>query len=150
MFYKTIKILLINIFIFFSLIITIELFTFIFFNKSKLDCTYLMCGQTLNYKINNFENFQDYEVIYKNKGWRGLGHWLGTGNVSNRDKEFPVFEEARELARMSKIRTKEEWGEFSNSSLLHSSIPKAPQHVYKNSGWLGWKDWLGTGQKGCG
>lgn len=65
MFYKTIKILLINIFIFFSLIITIELFTFIFFNKSKLDCTYLMCGQTLNYKINNFENFQDYEVIYK-------------------------------------------------------------------------------------
>lgn len=88
------------------------------------------------------------QKIYENKGWRGLGHWLGTGNVSNRDKEFPVFEEARELARMSKIRTKEEWGEFSNSSLLHSSIPKAPQHVYKNSGWLGWKDWLGTGQKG--
>lgn len=65
MFYKTIKIFLINIFIFFSLIITIEIFILIFFNKSKLDCTYLMCGQTLNYKINNFENFQDYEVTYK-------------------------------------------------------------------------------------
>lgn len=65
MFYRAIKIFLINIIIFFSFILTIELFIFIFFNKSKLDCTYLMCGQTLNYKINNFGNFQDYEVIYK-------------------------------------------------------------------------------------
>lgn len=60
MIFKPIKIFLINILIFFSLIVITELFIFIFFNKSKLDCTYLMCSQTLNYKIND-----DYEVIYK-------------------------------------------------------------------------------------
>ena len=64
MFFKNIKLVFINILIFFILILIIELFIFVFLNKSKLDCTYLMCGQTLKYQAHFFEN-EKYKVIYK-------------------------------------------------------------------------------------
>jgi len=61
---KLIKIFLINILVFFVLIITTELFIFLFFNKTKLDCAYLLCNKTYKYKINIYKNNENYEVIY--------------------------------------------------------------------------------------
>ncbi len=61
---KITKLFLINILFFFTLIFIIELYIFIFLNKSKLDCTYLMCGQKIKYEINFLEN-DKYKVIYK-------------------------------------------------------------------------------------
>ena len=31
------------------------------------------------------------EIIYKHDGWQGYGHWLGTGNVASKDKQFLPF-----------------------------------------------------------
>ena len=60
---KLIKIFLINILVFFILIIATELFIFLFFNKTKLDCTYLLCNKTYKYKINIYKNNENYEEI---------------------------------------------------------------------------------------
>ena len=31
---------------------------------------------------------------YKHDGWQGHGHWLGTGNVASKDKQFLPFKKA--------------------------------------------------------
>ena len=36
---------------------------------------------------------------YKDAGWQGWGHWLGTGNANSANKEFLPFAEALAVAR---------------------------------------------------
>jgi len=86
----------------------------------------------------------DPKRAYKNEGWKGVGDWLGTGNVANQDKEFRSFKEARAFARALKLKSQEEWREFAKSDLRPSDIPSAPGLTYKDKGWKGTKDWLGT------
>jgi hypothetical protein len=38
------------------------------------------------------------EGVYK-KEWKGIGDWLGTRTVANRNKEFLPFEEAKMIVR---------------------------------------------------
>lgn len=85
------------------------------------------------------------ETVYKDKGWSGYGDWLGTGNVSNRKRAFVSFEEARVYARSLNLKVLQEWKDLSANGLLPPSIPKAPWITYKNKGWKGAGDWLGTG-----
>jgi integrase-like protein len=35
--------------------------------------------------------------VYKAKGWKNLGDWLGTNTVANQNKVYYSFEDAREL-----------------------------------------------------
>jgi hypothetical protein len=63
--FKIIKVFLINILVFFTLILIIELFIFTFLNKTNLDCAYLLCGKKFEYKIINFDNNKNYKVVYK-------------------------------------------------------------------------------------
>jgi superfamily II DNA or RNA helicase len=85
------------------------------------------------------------EKIYKDKGWVGYADWLGTSNISNRKRVFLSFEEARAYAHSLKLKTLTEWNELSKNGQLPSNVPKAPSLTYKNKGWKGAGDWLGTG-----
>ena len=38
------------------------------------------------------------------------------------------------------------WTKYCNSGNKPDDIPSAPEHQYKNKGWMGWGDWLGTGR----
>jgi hypothetical protein len=62
-----------------------------------------------------------------------------------RAKRWRDFEEAKEFARSSGLKTALEWFAFAKSGDRPSDIPAYPNEVYKSSGWAGWGDWLGTG-----
>lgn len=75
--------------------------------------------------------------------WKGMGDWLGTGNISNNQKKFLQFRKARNAARKLELRSMSEWKKYI-SSTKEINLPKAPDNVYKKKGWIGWPDFLGT------
>jgi len=76
--------------------------------------------------------------------WKSWGDWLGTGNISPRNRVYRTFAEAREYARGLGFKSVEIWREFCKSPQLPLDIPGDPVRVYKEK-WKGWGDWLGTG-----
>lgn len=88
---------------------------------------------------------------YAGKGWRGVGDWLGTGNVSNSRKKYRPFQEARAFVRKLKLTSNAEWNSFAKGrlpkvGLRPLDIPSNPHRTYADSGWKGLGDWLGTGK----
>lgn len=84
------------------------------------------------------------DIHYKDKGWSSFGDWLGTDAIAPQKREFKPFIEAREYARGLKLKSSIEWAKFSNSSSRPNDIPGNPSRVYKNEGWKGFGDWLGS------
>ena len=82
--------------------------------------------------------------MYKNQGWISNSDWLGTKNISTHKKSFYSFEEARRFVQNLKIKNQAEWKRYSQSDEKPAEIPAAPERVYKNKGWIGLGDWLGT------
>lgn len=72
--------------------------------------------------------------IYK-KQWKGWADWLGTAPMP--------FLEARDFARSLGIYRRDEWVSYIKEHGLPRGIPKSPSTVYKDKGWISWKDWLG-------
>ncbi len=60
-------------------------------------------------------------------------------------KKFRSFEDARKFAQSLKLKSSNEWKEYCKSGQRPNDIPYKPQEVYKNKGWIGWGDFLGTG-----
>ena len=85
------------------------------------------------------------DAAYRRKGWCGYGDWLGTGRLHS--KEWLPFVEARRMARLLGLRSEQEWRVYSKSSKRPAGIPSAPWRAYRSLGWVGWGDWLGTGNK---
>lgn len=61
------------------------------------------------------------------------------------------FEEAREFVRALKLNIQSEWFSFCRGLVpekgaLPADIPATPSEIYKNRGWNGYGDWLGTGR----
>ncbi len=81
-------------------------------------------------------------VTYANSGWLGVEEFLGT-KITNRS-----FESAREWARQARsegrILMSKEWPLAKKSGRLPVDIPGQPERVYKDKGWAGWGDFLGT------
>jgi len=75
--------------------------------------------------------------------WLGIGDWLGTGRIADHKKEFLSFEEARKLARSYNFIKMNEWKSFQNSKDFTINLPKSPDNVYKEKGWISWPDFLG-------
>ncbi len=87
---------------------------------------------------------------YKAKGWAGYGDWLGTGTVATRNRVYMSYKKARSFVRKLKLSSHKEWrrylkGEIPGKPAKPDNIPNAPEFAYKNKGWVGWGDWLGTG-----
>jgi superfamily II DNA or RNA helicase len=75
--------------------------------------------------------------------WLGIGDWLGTGRIADHKKEFLSFEEARKLARSYNFIKMNEWKSFQYSKDFPINLPKSPDNVYKDKGWISWPDFLG-------
>jgi hypothetical protein len=87
---------------------------------------------------------------YANKGWKGMGDWLGTGNVATFRKEYRPFREARAFVRKLGLKREADWrafykGEMPRLGRLPADIPTNPNKTYAQTGWHGMGDWLGTG-----
>lgn len=92
----------------------------------------------------------DPAMAYSGQGWISMGDWLGTGRVSYAHKKYRPFIKARAFARNLKLKSRTEWESFCQGKLKHKGllpidIPANPNLVYKNAGWGGNGDWLGTG-----
>ncbi len=84
-------------------------------------------------------------LSYKNKGWKGMGDWLGTGTIQTQQRKYLLYQEAREHISSLKLTNEGDWRIFRKSGKLPSNIPSNPNRTYKNKGWKGMGDWLGTG-----
>ena len=88
---------------------------------------------------------------YADKGWKGMGDWLGTGTIAPRLRKYRSFREARNFARSLKLKSGMEWGAFCRGEMpekgkLPPDIPAYPSGTYADKGWAGMGDWLGTGK----
>ena len=78
------------------------------------------------------------------KEWMGLGDWIGTGRVHNKDKQFRPYKEAQEFVRSLKIKNVREWEEYCKSGNKPEDIPTQPSSTYRNKGWVNWGNFFGT------
>jgi hypothetical protein len=83
--------------------------------------------------------------VYHNQGWKGMGDWLGSGNIAPSDRKFRSFQDAREFAHKLQLKNYVEWSKYAKSGRRPDDIPSNPWDVYSSQGWKGTGDWLGTG-----
>jgi hypothetical protein len=88
-------------------------------------------------------------LVYRDKGWRDMGDWLGTGFVATFSRKYWPFRRARAFVRSLGLRSQAEWLAFASGRLQGrdakpSGIPSAPENIYAGRGWAGIGDWLGT------
>jgi len=81
---------------------------------------------------------------YKYNGWINYGDWLGTNFIATRNRKFRPFKEAREYAQSLHLSNVREWEKYCSSGEKPNDIPRLPNRVYKDKGWINWGDWLGT------
>ena len=89
--------------------------------------------------IPNFPN-----QVYKEKGWNGMGDWLGSKTVAHRNRKFLPFEEARAFVRSHGFKSEKEWLQFSKTKEMPDNIPIYAKQTYKEKGYLSMADWLGN------
>jgi hypothetical protein len=89
---------------------------------------------------------------YADKGWAGMGDWLGTGTIAAHRRKYRSFHQARGFVRKLKFRSAKEWysyckGEMPLLDKFPADIPASPDRIYATKGWTDWGDWLGSGNK---
>jgi len=86
------------------------------------------------------------EQYYKNKGWKSFGDWIGTGTIQPQQIKYRTFEEARKFVHALGLKNTQDWRKYCNSGKKPEDIPRSPYTVWKNKGWKGMGDWVGTGR----
>ena len=109
-------------------------------NNQKAWFEYCLTGNKPNDIPSNGYN------VYLNNGWKSWGDWLGTGRVSDNEKVYRDFSKARDFVKKLNIKNREEWKRYCKSGNKPIDIPTNAYQTYRNKGWLGWGDWLGTGR----
>jgi superfamily II DNA or RNA helicase len=84
------------------------------------------------------------DATYEGAGWISWGDWLGTGR--RRGKGWREFKNARAYVRKLKLKSSTAWRKYARSGKKPPDIPSDPEWVYKNAGWTGYGDWIGTGR----
>lgn len=84
------------------------------------------------------------DIVYKKKGWINWGDFLGTGKFSDNKREYLEFNLAKEYINKLGLKNSLEWRKYCVSGKLPNYIPKKPEIIYKDKGWLGISDWLGV------
>ena len=82
--------------------------------------------------------------VYKKNGWKGIGDFLGTGNIAPKDRKYQLFEQARAYARSLGLKRKTDWEKLCRSHKIPNDIPTHPDREYQGKGWSRWGDWIGT------
>ena len=87
----------------------------------------------------------DPGVVYAELGWAGMGHWLGTGTIAPRLRQYQSFKKARAFVRKLGLKSDAEWRAYCKSGKKPDDIPGHPRNVHAEDGWSNLGDWLGTG-----
>ena len=80
---------------------------------------------------------------YKSNGWASWGDWFGTGRIAPQRRQYQPFQAARAFVRRLGLSGQNEWWLYAKG-IRPSDIPSCPHRIYKDMGWKGYGDWLGT------
>lgn len=91
------------------------------------------------------------QFVYKDKGWKGIGDWLGAkgGRIKTRAKPS-TYETAANFSRLLGLKNYSEWAKYCKGEFPHlpekpDYVPASPYSYYtKNAEWINWDDWLGN------
>ena len=86
------------------------------------------------------------DLVYKTQGWISWSDFLGAGNFSDKKSEFLTYEEAKKQMRELDLNSVSEWRMYTKSENFRNNMPKSPEQLYKNNGWISWKDFLGASE----
>jgi hypothetical protein len=89
-------------------------------------------------------------TTYKNKGWVDFNDWLGSNQISTKNIIWLPFDKARNYVHKLKLKSEKEWKVYCKSGSKPANIPYDPKQVYKNSGYVNFGDWLGSGNQASG
>ena len=82
------------------------------------------------------------DSVYKRAGmWKGWADFLGTRNQKG---GWMSFTDARKHVRKLKFQKKSQYLAYVKSGKASTLLPAYPDSAYKNKGWKGWPDFLGT------
>ena len=84
------------------------------------------------------------DKVYSDKGWAGMGNWLGTNRLRNQDIFYLPLREAKKIVHRLGLKSRKEWFEHWATN-KPEGLPRSAAQTYADKGWLGWGDWLGTG-----
>jgi hypothetical protein len=88
---------------------------------------------------------RNIKIIYK-KEWQGLEHFFGpTFKILRR--KFRNYSEAKVFVFPKNFKSQLEWKKYIKNNILPADMPRNPDFTYKNNGWKGWSDFLGTSTK---
>lgn len=82
-------------------------------------------------------------VVYSS-AFSGMGDWLGTRTLSNRERTFLPFQEARAFVRELELKSSAEWRTYCASGCKPNTIPSNPNKAYVTE-FQSIGDWLGIG-----
>ena len=83
--------------------------------------------------------------VYKSNGWISYGDFLGNGKIATQQRVFLNYSEAKQFVSGLNLKTHIEWLDYLKKDIKPDNIPSNPQKAYKNDGWIGYGDFLGTG-----
>jgi hypothetical protein len=74
--------------------------------------------------------------------WSSWSAFLQSGKPVRNRPEWMPFEEARQIARNSGVKSKGHWGRYVRETAA-VNMPSSPEASYSEA-WVSWPDWLGT------
>jgi hypothetical protein len=95
---------------------------------------------------------KDPRAAYLDSGWRSWSDWLGSLNLSTIEKRRNMrpFAEVAQFAKSLGLQSKNAWFDWTKSGSRPDDIPANPADSYREDGWLGWANFLGTTNKKAG
>ncbi len=109
--------------------------------------------------LNNAKEFRNYygrkhnfpmdipmypDDVYRNKGWKGWGDYLGTGNLAPGQIKYFSYEEAKNFIKKFKIQSVKEYNKLFKEKIFPKEIPNNAQRIYFKKGWVSWGEYLGN------
>ena len=80
----------------------------------------------------------------KKNQWKSWGDFLGTARIATQLRQYKPFRKARKFVRNLQLKSNSEWRAYCRSGKKPSDLPSNTPRVYKNKGWKGWGEFLGT------
>jgi len=81
--------------------------------------------------------------VYKNDGWTTWGDFLGTGRIADQLKVYLPYDDAVLFARNLNLKSMNEWKKWFEEN-KPTNLPKTPEYVYREKGWVDVNHWLRT------
>lgn len=85
-------------------------------------------------------------MYYKHTGWLSIADWLDNSTYKNlRNIKYLSYKDTKKyiLSEFPEIINKQAWSNL-DKTRLPVYIPKRPDYVYKNQGWLNWESFLNS------